>query len=66
MKRLPHTIFFLLVLLVILTPAVMAAAPELARHVVVLHNDVESPGAIGLEIARQVGGGQSDGKIESD
>jgi subtilisin len=56
MKRFPHTIFFLLALLVILTPAVMAAPPELARRVVVLHDDVESPGAIGLEIARQVGG----------
>ena len=52
-------------LLVILTPAVIATPPELARHVVVLHDDVESPGTIGLEIARQVGG-QSDGKIESD
>ena len=56
MNRFSSAIFLMLALLVILPSAVMAERPELDRFIVVLHDDVQSPGAIGREIAQQAGG----------
>jgi subtilisin family serine protease len=48
--------FFVLALLFILAPTVMAAPPELERYIVVLHGHVESPAEAAKEIGGQVGG----------
>ena len=59
MKPFLHPIILVLTLLAlpaVLAPAATAAAPELGRYIVVLHDDVDSPGAVGREIARQAGG----------
>jgi len=56
MQRISHAIFIILALLLCVTPASMAAPPEQAGYIVVLHDSVESPALAAREITRQVGG----------
>src|SRR5512143_2132600 len=56
MQRISLSIFFVLTLLLTVTPVLTAAPPEQERYIVVLDETVESPAAAAREIAPQVGG----------
>jgi subtilisin len=50
------TLISIMALLGTLVPTALSAVPTLSRYIVVLHEHVQSPEAIGREIAREAGG----------